>query len=62
MAQLYNVVLENKQGVVSILEHRNRSSWTKRTAIKHAKDMKTKGWHVSVGIYPADHSAPVQAV
>ena len=62
MNQLYNVVLERKQGGCVILEHRNRSSWTKRTALKHARDMKREGYYLSVGICPEDHSAPVKII
>jgi len=62
MSQLFNVVLERHIGGFVILQHRNRTSWTKRTALKHAKDMKAKGGYVSVGITPNDYSAPVTLV
>ena len=62
MSQLFNVVLGRHIGGFVILQHRNRTCWTKRTALKHAKDMKRSGQYLSVGITPNDHSAPVVEV
>lgn len=62
MSELFNVVLERRIGGFVILQHKNRTSWTKRTALKHARDIKNEGRYLSVGITPADHSAPVQQI
>ena len=59
MSQLFNVMLERKIGGFVILEHRGRTSWTKRTAIKHAKDMLKGNVYLSVGITPANFSASI---
>ena len=59
MSQLFNVRLERKIGGFVILEHRGRTSWTKRTATKHARGMIKEDIYLSVGITPADFSAPV---
>ena len=59
MSQLFNVMLERKIGGFVMLEHRGRTSWTKRTATKHAKDMLKGDVYLSVGITPSDFSTPV---
>lgn len=39
MSKKYQVVIQDKFTGRSILEHRKRTSWTYRTAIKHALDI-----------------------
>jgi hypothetical protein len=48
-AQQYNVAIKYKDGTLAYLSHRDRMSWTLRTARKHAKDCTAKivsgVWH-----------------
>jgi hypothetical protein len=46
----YQVIMEFC-GRVSILTHRDRTSWCKRTATKHMNDVKTNGHFVGYDIY-----------
>lgn len=41
-AQQYNVAIKYKDGTLAYLSHRDRMSWSLRTARKHAKDCTAK--------------------
>jgi hypothetical protein len=38
MSQMYHVWITDTEGNRSLLEYRNRSAWTFKTAIKHAEE------------------------
>lgn len=63
MNQLFDVVVScNNISGFAILEHKGRTSWTKRTALKHARDVKKSGKYLFVGITPSYYNVPVEVV